>query len=156
MTINQLYLFIIFLITGGIIGILFDIFRILRKSFRYKDYIIDIQDVIFWILTASILLYSSFIFNDGEIRMFMILSSVLGFIIYLFTLSKLFIKINVKIILIIKKFIVKTTEILLIPIKKLFFKPFTFFVINIKKTIKSFKLSKNKKSKNKNNKKEGI
>ena len=112
MTINQLYLFIIFLITGGIIGIIFDIFRILRKSFRYKHYIIDIQDVIFWILTASILLYSSFIFNDGEIRMFMILSSVLGFIIYLFTLSKLFIKINVKIILIIKKFIVKTTEIL--------------------------------------------
>ena len=142
---------------------MFDTFRVLRKVFDYKDYSIYIQDIIFWILTGILLLYSTFVFNDGELRLFMILGAFLGFAIYLFTLSKIFIKINVSIILFIKKVIITVIKILLIPIKqiivimrKIFLKPVTFFVINMKKTFKDFKLSKNKKIKKKSDLKEGF
>ena len=36
---NQAYLFLIFSLNGFIIGVLFDFFRILRKSFKTKDII---------------------------------------------------------------------------------------------------------------------
>lgn len=156
MTINQLHLFIIFLINGIIIGFIFDMFRVFRKSFRHKDYIINIQDVLFWFCTGIILLYSSFTFNDGELRLFMILSAFLGFIIYLLTLSKIIINVNVKFLLFLKKLLSKIIKILLLPIRKFFFRPFTFVVINIKKSFKKLKLSKKEKLKNKNDIKEGF
>ncbi len=118
MTLNQLHLFIIFLIDGLLIGILFDIFRVLRKSFKHKDVVIYMQDILFWVLTGFLLLYTTFIFNDGEFRLFMLLGTFFGVIIYLFTISKIFIKVNVKIISI---------------IKKVFLCPYTFLTINLKK-----------------------
>ena len=122
MTLNQLHLFIFFLIDGIIIGIIFDIFRILRKTFKHKDFVIYLQDILFWILTGILLLYTTFIFNDSEIRLYMILSSFLGFIIYLFTISKFFIKVSVKIILFIKN--------------KIFLQPYMFLTINVRKARK--------------------
>ncbi len=154
MSVNQLQLFIIFLINGFIIGILFDSFRILRKTFKHKDYIIYIHDILFWIITAFLILYTTAIFNDGQLRLYMIIGVILGFGVYLYTLSKYFININVNIILFIKKLIKKTMKILLIPIKyimtrikKIIFKPITFLVINIKKLSKKYKFDKNKKIK---------
>ena len=43
-----------FLLTGISIGLLFDCFRILRKLFKFNDFIIYIQDVLFWILSGAI------------------------------------------------------------------------------------------------------
>lgn len=48
---NQANLFLIFTINGVIIGLLFDFFRILRKSFNTKDFVTYIEDILFWILT---------------------------------------------------------------------------------------------------------
>ena len=103
MTLNQLQLFIIFFINGIIIGIIFDTFRVIRKTFKHKDFIIYVQDVLFWILTGSILMYSTFLFNDGEFRFFLLIGVIVGFVTYLFTFSKIFIKTNVSILKFIKK-----------------------------------------------------
>ena len=67
MVTNQAYLFCIFIINGIIIGVLFDFFRILRKTFKTSDLITYIEDSLFWILTGIIILYSIFVFNNGEI-----------------------------------------------------------------------------------------
>ena len=84
MVTNQAYLFFIFIINGIIIGMLFDFFRILRKSFKTSDFITYIEDSLFWVLTGVVILYSIFIFNNGEIRFFMFLGIILGLIIYMF------------------------------------------------------------------------
>lgn len=141
MVTNQAYLFLIFTINGIIIGLLFDIFRILRRSFKTSDIMTYIQDILFWILTGLILLYSIFTFSNGEIRFYMFLGVFLGCLIYMLLFSKYFIKINVKIILVLKKVIGKMLSIVLFPIniiirfiKKIFFKPINFITINIKKS----------------------
>lgn len=139
MTLSQLQLFIIFSINGIIIGIIFDTFRIIRKSFKHKYIVICIQDALFWILSGFLLIYSTFVFNDGEFRAFMIFATIIGYILYLFTLSKLFIRIGVKIIKLLKKLIIITFKMALTPIKKLLLKPCTFLVINVKKSFKSLK-----------------
>ena len=70
-------------------------------------------------------------------------------------ISKYFIKINVKIILIIKKIFTSIFKIILYPFKMLFnimlkiLKPISFFVINIKNTTLKFNKNYNKQSKNK-------
>ena len=70
-------------------------------------------------------------------------------------ISKYFIKINVKIILIIKKIFTSIFKIILYPFKMLFnimlkiLKPISFFVINIKNTTLNFNRKQTKPSKNK-------
>ena len=130
-TVQQLYSLLIYLLSGFFVGILFDIFRILRKTFKTPDIVTYIEDILFWLLTGLYLIYISLNVSDGQIRIYNIIGLIIGIITYLLLFSKIFIKVNVKIM-----------KIILFPIKKLFSilskmtKPFTFFVINIKKYTK--------------------
>ena len=135
---NQLYIFLCFFLTGIVIGILFDIFRILRRSFKTWDIVTYIQDFIFWILSGVILLYSIFTFNNGELRAFVFIGILLGITLYILLISKYFIKIAVKIVLIIKKILFYPINF----IKKHIIKP--IYKIIIKYIIRPFssKISK--------------
>ncbi len=156
MAINQAYLFLIFVLNGFIIGLLFDFFRILRKAFKTADILTYCQDILFWILTGLLTLYSIFVFNNGEIRIYIFLGILIGIILYMLLLSKYIILINVYILNKIKMCIKLILKIIVIPFKfifnifkKIFLKPISFIFINIKKDIK--KISKKMTLKNKNN-----
>lgn len=134
MVTNQAYLFLVFLINGVVIGLLFDFFRIARKVIPTNDFITYVEDILFWIVAGAIVLYSIFVFNNGELRLFMFLGIILGAFTYMILISSYIIKINVKII-----------NILMIPFKiifkiihKIFFKPFTFIFINLRKSFTKF------------------
>lgn len=128
---NQAYLFLVFTLTGFIIGALFDVFRILRKNFKTSDFITYLEDILFWVLTGFLIIYNIWYFNDGEIRLFMFLGLIMGILIYLLLLSKFFIILMTFIIDIIKKML----KILQVP-----FKPIIKFckkiIYNISKTVK--------------------
>ena len=144
---NQAYLFLIFAVNGIAIGLLFDLFRILRKSFKTNDFFTYIEDIIFWILTGIILLYSIFTFNNGEIRLFMFLGLFIGILMYMLMISSYIIKINVYIINLLKKIIGFIIHIFAIPfqyiyilLRKTIFRPILFLFINIRKiSTNSFK-----------------
>ena len=148
---TQLYSMLVFIISGIFIGIFFDVFRILRKSFHTPDIITYIEDALFWIVTGLFLIFVIFNFTNGEIRIYNIIGLILGGILYMILISKFFIKINVKIVIFMKKVIISIVKILILPIQFLakilqkIFKPFTFFVINTKNILLNFKKSKNKK-----------
>ncbi len=146
MLINQTSLFLIFTIDGVLIGIIFDIFRILRKTIKTSDFVTYIEDFLFWIITSIILFYSIFTYNNGELRFFMFLAVILGFVLYLCTISSYLIKINVKIINVIKRIFLNLFEIIYKPLiktfkilKKIIFKPILFVIINIRKNMKNIK-----------------
>ncbi len=122
MTVNlsQGYLFLIFILVGITIGILFDIFRILRRTFKTSDFVTYIQDILFWLLSGIILIYSIFIFNNGELRAYIFLSIFIGIITYILTISKYFIKLNVTILTGIKKIFNLIFKIILYPFKVIF------------------------------------
>ncbi len=137
---SQLYLFLIFAVDGIIIGFLFDFFRILRKAVKTPDVITYIEDILFWILTGLLILYSIFTYNNGEIRLFMFLAIVLGILLYVIILSKFVIKLNLIIIDFIKKIFSLIFKFIRIPLdifsqilKHILFKPISFIIINIKK-----------------------
>lgn len=153
----QLYSFLVYLVSGMLIGVFFDVFRVLRKSFQTPDIITYIEDILFWILTGLFLLFVLFKFSNGIIRSYQVVGLFIGVIIYILSISKFFIKINVIIITFIKNIFCKILYLILYPIKfilKIFvkiFTPFTFFVINIKKigTNSTKKIIKKVKFKNK-------
>ena len=95
---NQAYLFLVFSLTGVIIGILFDFFRILRRTIKTGNIVTYIQDILFWILTGIIVLYSIWYFNNGELRIFVFLGLIIGLLIYMTTLSSIIVKIFTKIL----------------------------------------------------------
>ena len=144
---TQVYLFLIFIINGFIIGLLFDFFRILRKAIKTSDFITYIEDALFWILTGFIILYSIFTYNNGEIRLFMFLAILIGILVYILFVSKYILRISLAIINFIKKFFRTIFHIIKNPlkilakfIKKLFLNPISSIIINIRKFFtKTFK-----------------
>ena len=140
---NQAYLFLVFSLTGVVIGVLFDFFRILRRSIKTSNIITYIEDVLFWIITGLLILYNIWYFNNGEIRIYMFLGIMMGILIYMFTLSNF-------IILIFTKVLVTIIKILELPIKTIidiFRKIFTNLVFLFDKIIKKFKIKKGKMAK---------
>lgn len=139
MIINQGYIFVIFILNGFLIGILFDIFRILRKSFKTKDIVTYIEDILFWIITGIFLLYSVFRFNNGEIRLYMFIAILIGVLLYMLILSSYIITINVKIITSVKNLFQKIFNVFFKPFKKLFDKIRLMITNLFKKNQKSIK-----------------
>ena len=120
---KQLTCLFTFTLTGIIIGILFDCFRILRKSFKTADWITYIQDFIFWIMAGAIVLFSIFKFNNGEIRSYIILGLAFGILLYMLTISKFVIKYTVIVIKFFKKIISYPIHIILSFLNKFLINP---------------------------------
>ena len=144
---NEIYIFAIFILNGALIGILFDVFRILRKSFKTPDILTNIEDIFFILISGFIILYTIFRLNNGQIRIYMLIALILGITLYITFISKYFIKLNVNIIKFIKLILKKILNILFFPFKyiiKATMKPISFIFINIQKNIKNaiIKMSK--------------
>ncbi len=120
---GQLYSFFVFILVGFLIGLLFDMFRISRRTFKTSDIVTSIEDILFWLLSGLLIIFSLFKFNNGDIRAYIIVGLIAGISIYILVFSKLIINTLVKIITFIKKIISKIIKIFLIPInliKKIF------------------------------------
>lgn len=156
MVIGQANLFLIFTTDGILIGLLFDIFRILRKSFKTADIVTYIEDTIFWVLTGTIILYSIFTFNNGEIRLFMFIGILLGISFYLLLFSKYVIKVSVTIINAIKNAVAGIYKVLITPIMfiyRIIEKPIKIIVINTRKKFQQNNSKNNSKGGEKKSKK---
>ena len=139
-SIAQFYSFLIFTGIGILIVLIFDIFRIFRKSFKTPDLITTFEDIIFLLIVSFLLIYSIFKFNNGELRLYIFLGIIFGGITYYLTVSKIFIKASVIIINHIKKVLINICKIIIIPfkilfkfVKKIFFRPISFFFFNFSK-----------------------
>ena len=135
---NQAYLFLVFSLTGVEIGILFDFFRILRRTIKTGNIVTYIQDILFWILTGILVLYNIWYFNNGEIRVYMFLGIIIGTLIYMLTLSNIFVKLFTKILSI----IIKVLEIHFKTIITVFRKIITVILSFFTKNVKKFKIKK--------------
>lgn len=146
---NQLFNLLIFILTGIVIGILFDIFRIIRRSFKTPDFITYIEDVLFWSLTGFILLFTIFTFNNGEIRLYIFIGLLFGLTIYLLTISKYLIKASVKIITLFKEILSYPIKVIINFVKNFIIHPFSLLFSIIKSRIAKIVKTTNKKTKNK-------
>ena len=90
---NEVYVFLWSIIVGSILALIFDFFRLMRRKGNTKNLVVYIQDIIYWLIVAIIIIISAFITNDGELRGFMFIGYIIGAIFYLFLFSKFFLRI---------------------------------------------------------------
>ena len=85
---EQARIFCLFFIIGLFIGLIFDLFRSFRKNFKMSNIFIDLQDIIFLIISGIMFFRSIVIFNNGDIRFYIVFATILGILIYVLTISE--------------------------------------------------------------------
>lgn len=122
--------FLLSCLLGVGLGALYDVFRILRLAFWHGKIIISIQDIVFFVLAAI----SSFLFMlfrcEGQLRFYVLLGELLGFVVYYFTVGFLVIRMS--------KCIINWVKKILFFLYKIFIRPFVKLFVFIFRKIKMF------------------
>jgi len=142
-SVNQAYIFACSVVGGIIAALLYDLFRIKRKTIKTGIIATYIEDFIYWVLVSIIMFLLLYFSNDGEIRGFIFLGALLGVVLYVLLLSRIVTGLILFIIKIIKKvikLIIKILSILIFtPLKfilNIILKPFKFIFKKLKRLIK--------------------
>lgn len=114
---NQAALFFTTVLIGFSIGFLYDWIRIFRNIIKHANFIVQIEDALYWIAVSIGMFIIMLNKNYGEIRAFSICGFFIGMIIYFFTLSHLFMHVSMTVVSFIKKVIIMTVRIILTPVR---------------------------------------
>ncbi len=79
-------------IMGVIFGFLYDVLRALRIVKTFKNITVFFQDVFYFVIIANITFIFFLAVTKGEIRLYILIGILVGFLSYFFTLSRLFTK----------------------------------------------------------------
>lgn len=89
---SQAYIFLCSVVGGIVIAFIYDLFRIRRKAVKAGNVITYLEDLLFWLIVAIIIFAVVYFSNDGEIRGYIFLGTVLGVILYMLLFSKFIMK----------------------------------------------------------------
>lgn len=95
---DEVELFLVCFILGAVLALIYDVIRIFRLFFHHKDWLVDMEDLIFWIFTAWLVFRTLFVYNRGALRGYAFLGMFLGVILYVLTLSRLLLSVAEKIV----------------------------------------------------------
>ncbi|MGI6169027.1 MAG: spore cortex biosynthesis protein YabQ [Christensenellales bacterium] len=77
-TLNQGYLFFFAVYGGAAIGLLYDVFRLIRVLGKRNKKLTAVLDVVFWLAAVAAVFYILLISNNGRVRLFSFLGFALG------------------------------------------------------------------------------
>ncbi len=117
---NQAYIFFCSILGGMLIAFIFDLFRIKRKAVETGNLLTYIEDLLYWIIAALVMFAVVYLANEGELRGYIFLGFVMGAALYILLLSRLVIKITLKILRLGYKILKLLWTILSYPFKFLF------------------------------------
>lgn len=122
---DEVELFLVCLVLGMVLAFIYDCVRIFRLFFRHKDWLVDIEDLAFWLFTAWLVFRTLFLYNRGALRGYAFFGMFLGVMLYALTLSRLLLFLIGKIVPYWKNFI------------NLIRKPFVIFNRFLRKMLKN-------------------
>lgn len=109
---------------GMILGITYDVLRILRRIIKHRNTIVYIEDYLFWVAWGVILFSLIFNYNDGVIRGYVFAGVLTGALMYIYGISRYIVKyisalLNIIITFILKKPLKVVKMILMKPLNML-------------------------------------
>lgn len=162
----QLFYFLSTIITGLIVGIMFDIYRITRGLNSPNKIMTAISDILFWIF-AAVTTFVFFLYtNNGNVRYYTFVGLIIGLLIYFELISSRFINFLRAVVYFVLKFFRLVIIFIIYPIKIIrYYSKYGFYKVKeagkkgykkseekIKKINKNFHVKKGKKASVKNNK----
>ena len=107
---REVFVFLVMVMCGGAISMLFDLFRACRIEIKPPDWAVAVSDILFCAISVFFIVACVWNFNSGIFRIYEPVGMILGAVFYFLLLSKCFLKIFlfiIKNILIIVRFILK-------------------------------------------------
>lgn len=86
---NQAYVFLCSVLGGILIAFVYDAFRIKRKVVKTGTVFIQLEDFAYWLIVAIIMFGIVYYSNEGEIRGYIFLGTILGVVLYILLLSRI-------------------------------------------------------------------
>lgn len=86
---DEIQLFGVCFLLGALLALVYDCIRILRMLFTHWNWVVDVEDLSFWILTAWCVFKTLFHYNEGVLRGYAFVGMFLGVIVYVLTVSQL-------------------------------------------------------------------
>ena len=77
------------LAAGVVMGIYYDIYRLLRRVIPFARASVAMQDLLFWVTSAVFLFFVCVRLNNGYIRIYFVVFSLIGWIIYFATAGRI-------------------------------------------------------------------
>lgn len=114
---TQTLLFIRCIEIGILMGMIYDLIRIFRKIINHYNWVVQVEDALYWLACSFIGFGILYMHNYADIRFFGVVGMILGGIFYLCTFSIVFIKIATWVIDRVKRAINYIVHILSIPLK---------------------------------------
>lgn len=129
---------------GFIMGILYDLFRIVKISISKGKLATIISDILYCVFLCFALFLFCLTVNEGEIRLYLLLGSMAGFFVYYFSLGVIIFSFSEKIVAFIKTIIKSVFNIISYPFRFVFGKIRKIFNNLWAKSRKNTKNIKNK------------
>ena len=86
---EEVTLFLVCLLLGTVLGIFYDGFRVLRLFVPHKNWVVDVEDLLFWVGTAWLVFRTLFYYNQGVLRAYAFVGILVGVVLYYLTVSKI-------------------------------------------------------------------
>lgn len=86
--IDQARVFGATILTGALLGVLFDFYRVLREVLRPRGYVTAVADLLYWIVATAITILALLMCNWLELRMYVFLGLLSGAAAYYRLLSR--------------------------------------------------------------------
>lgn len=148
----EVMIFLLSCLLGGFFSFYYDCFRLLRQCIPHHGVVVFFEDI-FYFASCSIIAFSFIVEKaSGEIRGFLFVGVVVGFILYYFTISIIFMKIMRVVFDIIRKIFTVVLKILIficLPLKLLvmlfhyFYTKLYFILCKVVKNVKIFVKNQN-------------
>lgn len=88
----QLYAFAVTIIAGASIGLIFDLYRVIRSRLQPGAITAAVMDLIFWLVAAPVLIVYLLVANWGELRFYVLIGILLGAAFYYLLFSRIVIR----------------------------------------------------------------
>ncbi|GHI00861.1 spore cortex biosynthesis protein YabQ [Neobacillus kokaensis] len=101
---------------GSLFGAMFDTYQRFLKRPKRKQWIVFLNDILFWVIQALIIFYTLFLVNKGEIRFYIFLALLCGFAAYQSLLKGMYLRLLeflIQTVISIYRFIKKTLHLLI-------------------------------------------
>lgn len=95
---GELQFFLISILSGGILLLVYDVLRIFRRLVCHDSFFVAVEDLIFWVAASLFIFAMMYKENNGIIRGFSIMGMIIGMVLYHYIISEVLVTLVTKLI----------------------------------------------------------
>jgi spore cortex biosynthesis protein YabQ len=121
---SQVVSFLITIVTGAVLGVLFDCYRVLRSTFRTNGRMTSLTDLLYWLVATIVVFLALVASNWGELRFYVFLGILSGVWLYYRLASFVVIRLFLEVVRFVKSVVILIGKI----VKSFFIRPILFCI----------------------------